>query len=441
VTTSSDGYLTVTADTSTASNLITVNFSAGLNPATMNLVANPNSETAVAVVATTNATVARTTAQAHTGTACSAISAITTAGVVEAQTPTGVNACPVIGGQTYMSSFWMRPASTARTVVPVIAWWTAAGAQISLSAGSGVAETGGAWKYYTFSATAPSNAAYASVYSSVASPVATEVHYIDDIQLEPGSSATAYCDGSQPGCYWSGPVNASISVRPPVTGVSVSRADGTVVRGLYVASAPGGVASGIDHEAPLGVAVVYNAIALNSVGSIVLSSTTATATISGITAGWLKSLTFPSLSVAFTTQTAPDWDFDSTQSVNTVVGRSDLVAVDDVRQYPSGSLTVVTTTTAQQAALQTLLSSPGPYLVQWATGANEPDRFVNVGKVTVTRPTKQVTSPDRYFTLPIAAVARPTAQYSRASRPGHSYANSGATWALYSNRTSTYGSR
>lgn len=231
-----------------------------------------------------------------------------------------------------------------------------------------------------------------------------------------------------------------------ITAVTVTRNDGVVVRGLDLASAPAGIVAGLDHEAQLATAFTYTAQGFNAAGTLVLTSTSAGDTISGITVDWLKCLTYPSLSVPVTFQSYPAWDLVATQSISPIVGATNPIVVSDARRTAvsvssSQQAVLVTGTASDQNNLQTLLSAAGPFLLQTISAANEPDRYVSVGKVTVARAVRIAQDPYRYFTLELTTVARPSPLYARVTRPGHSYANSTATWALYSNRTSTYGSR
>jgi hypothetical protein len=232
-----------------------------------------------------------------------------------------------------------------------------------------------------------------------------------------------------------------MSYRPGYNKVTVKRADGTIVRGADGITAPSGAHSKlIDHEAPLGVAVVYTASATNGLNTI--TSTTATATITGQSSvAWLKSLRTPSLSVPVIVESWPDLALSIPGSVLPVLGGRYPNVSQGTRMAATGTLTVLTLTSAAQAALLALLNAGGPYLLQGTTASGEPDRYVSVGTVDMARFVKLAADPTRRFSLPLVEVARPSTAGSKVAYPGHTYADSKITWPLYSNRTGTYGSR
>jgi len=219
---------------------------------------------------------------------------------------------------------------------------------------------------------------------------------------------------------------------------------GRVVRGLSRAMAPGGMAVGVDHEAPFGVAQSYVATAYNAAGSL-LANPPAAATITVANpvfgfATWIKSLTTPSLSVNVSTVIIPDWTAPIPEGVLRVIGRADPIVVQDVRQYESGTIEVLTQSPAAEAALTALLASPGPYMLQ-TPGFGTGDRYVTVGSVGRKRPVNKATETWRTWSLPLTQVARPSVAGSRVSVPGHTYADSSAAWPTYASRTGTYLSR
>jgi len=222
---------------------------------------------------------------------------------------------------------------------------------------------------------------------------------------------------------------------------------GRRVRGLSRAMAPGGIAVGVDHEAPFGVAQSYVATAYNAAGTLLGTSTAAAVTVPvpavSPTLGapvWLKSLTTPSMSVQVTLMAAPDWTAPIAEGVLRVIGRADPIVVQDVRQYETGSIDVLTQTAAAETALKALLSSPGPYLVQ-IPGLGTDDRYVTVSSIARKRTVPLVGDPYRTWSLPLTQVARPSVVGSRVSVPGHTYADSIKALPTYASRTGTYSSR
>ncbi len=231
---------------------------------------------------------------------------------------------------------------------------------------------------------------------------------------------------------------------PSVYTVTVTESlTGRLVRGLTRAVAPNGTTVGVDHEAPFGVAQSYIATAYNVAGTLLGTSTVTALTVPNPTSGiatWIKSLTTPSLSVIVTTATIPDWSAPIAEGVLRVIGRADPIVVQDVRQYETGTLEVLTLLPAAETALASLLASPGPYLVQMP-GFGTADRYVTVGAVSRKRPVNKATEMWRMWSLPLTQVARPSTVGFQVAIPGHTYTDTRATAATYAARTGTYSSR
>jgi len=227
-----------------------------------------------------------------------------------------------------------------------------------------------------------------------------------------------------------------------VYSVSVTeQATGNQVRGI--SSAPGGAVVGVDGEAPQGVALSYVAQAFGASGNLLATSTAASLTVAVPATGkgtWLKSLGTPSLSCNVYAATLPAWSADIATAVIQVIGRSDPIVVQDVRQYETGTLEALTRTAADEGALRALLASPGPYLLQWPASGSA-DRYVTVGKVDRKRTSNQFSDPNRVWTLPLTQVARPPVTGWSVAIPGKTYADTQAALATYAARTGTYLSR
>jgi len=102
---------------------------------------------------------------------------------------------PVTPGSTYTLSLYTRAKTTARTVNQSISWYDYRGNFISTSTASGSANSTSAWTRPTVhTATAPLNAEYAVPTVSILAAVASEVHYVDAVQLEQSASAATYAD-------------------------------------------------------------------------------------------------------------------------------------------------------------------------------------------------------------------------------------------------------
>lgn len=127
------------------------------------------------------ASVARSTAQAHSG-AASLLVTRTSGGAGNAAglSPHKVGVTP---GMVYVGSAWVRPNTTARSAVLSIGWYDSSDVLLSLTLGDTFSETGGAWVQNTMYATAPASAARAQINVSWGSVANGEGHYIDDASV------------------------------------------------------------------------------------------------------------------------------------------------------------------------------------------------------------------------------------------------------------------
>ena len=91
----------------------------------------------------------------------------------------------------YTFSFYTYANATARSVTPKIVWSTG-----DVTTGTASSNTVGSWTRHSLTATVPPGAYSATLNILIASPVANEIHYIDDVLFEYGSSVKPYFDGS-----------------------------------------------------------------------------------------------------------------------------------------------------------------------------------------------------------------------------------------------------
>lgn len=129
-----------------------------------------------------NASVAQSTAQAHSGSASLRVTA-TAAGDMSANAPAGTAGIPVVAGVTYRASAWFRSSGTSRTTTLRVLWYDAAGTLLSTSVSPSITDTG-TWQLVEFSVTAPASAAYARPRGFWTAAGAGEIHYIDDVRLD-----------------------------------------------------------------------------------------------------------------------------------------------------------------------------------------------------------------------------------------------------------------
>ena len=206
----------------------------------------------------------------------------TALGSVTANTATGISAYPVVGSTNYAATAAFRAGSTGRTFTLGINWYTAAGALISTSTGTGVADVTTGWTVATVAATAPSNAAFAGLVVTGASLAASEVHYLDEVGLFNETTAPAWTRGGLVGSQVivlqrsidGG--NTWTSVRGPYPAVPTTTQQITVV----------------DWEAPFGVNLVYQAFVTAAVttptpGTITSPAATSSTVQTSVPGTWM----------------------------------------------------------------------------------------------------------------------------------------------------------
>ena len=107
---------------------------------------------------------------------------------------TGTNATPVVAGETYTAAAWLYSASNTDAVRATLQWWDAAGSALTSADGAYVALSA-SWTERRVIATAPSGAAFATMYITWAS-AASETFYIDNIGIWKGSGGRYSLPGS-----------------------------------------------------------------------------------------------------------------------------------------------------------------------------------------------------------------------------------------------------
>ena len=143
-----------------------------------------------------NCSISRVTSQAFSGSASLQMTA--TAGAdMDAGVSSGTRRSVDASAQ-YVGSIYFKPDTTARSVRVVVEWYNAAGASIGSDSGGIVTESVGTWTRATVTASAPAAAAAARIFGRVLSAGASEVHYIDGLQLEKGAGGDFVVGGEQP---------------------------------------------------------------------------------------------------------------------------------------------------------------------------------------------------------------------------------------------------
>lgn len=177
-------------------------------PAGTNVVPNPSFEvdTSGWSIIGAGVTFVRSTSDSVFGTAMATITTTTGAGQEGVHSGNSQTAAP---GEVWTASAWLRvPTGAARLVLRAV---DAAGVQLAAFATSA---SGTAWQRLQASTAMPASTAFVRVevddnFSTTASTI-----HIDGVQLERGSTATSYIDGSLgTGYAWTGTAHASTSTR------------------------------------------------------------------------------------------------------------------------------------------------------------------------------------------------------------------------------------
>lgn len=265
----------------------------------------------------------------------------------------------------------------------------------------------------------------------------------DGAMAEVSTTLHPYVDGNQPGCIWDGTPNASTSRRvttdmnpDSIRKVRITRQDpGTVVplpvRSGDSAWALGGVGSAYDHEAPLGVAVIYTATPVYADGSTGASSSLAV-TVPAPSRGpgdvWIKSIDEPGISARVTVTQWPALSWNARIDTADVAGNPFPAASQDVYGAPASSIAI----DAEGSAIETvqrLLTTPGVLLVQTRPDYHRPDQYVLVGNVQ-----QQITSTPtepRTYTADLTQVGRPDTAGQPMRIPGWSWDELARTFASW----------
>jgi hypothetical protein len=269
------------------------------------------------VAQTNTAAPARTTSQFTDGVASMQLTS-SAAGDMTARTAQGTLGYAVMPNKQYNILASFRAAANPRTCTVTVNWWQASGAASAVRASDtsvGVVDATGAWSANAvLTVVSPSDAAFCSISVTVAGTgAAGEVHYVDKVDIGPGSTAPWTIGGfAATGAY---------TIEASEDGGLTWRA----VRGgpFRVDSASNQVVSAYDYERTPGARVTYRARVSNILsGSTVTSansSLSATVTIS-MDSWWVKDVNNPALNMKLC---------DAQQNVRT--RRGDSVAI-----YPAG---------------------------------------------------------------------------------------------------------
>lgn len=221
-----------------------------------------------------------------------------------------------------------------------------------------------------------------------------------------------------------------------VTSATISRvnADGSIwpVRNAEptgVASTTGVGAVAFDHEAPLDESVTYRATSTQS-GTVVTSSAVTVPSDTGSLGSnmWLTHPLKPSLSQLLTVEGIAPAVRKGRAGILPVINRADPIAMTDVRQSPTGTITVATATVPEATALRALLAD-GQTLQVRAPGTWGVWMYVVIGDVDEVSAVGVGSNPERVWQLPYTAVGRPASTSQGAV--GTTYADAKSSYATY----------
>lgn len=168
----------------------------GLNPDFNMLTANQSSvETdTTGLVAITNCTIARDTAQFADGAASLRMRSSAGGAMVAGTTPT--NQYAIVGLQKITGIAQFRTAVSGRSCRVNLMWYDSGNAFISTTNGASVTDTTSGWTQAFCTATAPANAAFVRIaFEVLGTGAANEDHYVDKIGLKKSSSINWFVGG------------------------------------------------------------------------------------------------------------------------------------------------------------------------------------------------------------------------------------------------------
>ncbi|MFJ8760851.1 hypothetical protein [Streptomyces cyaneofuscatus] len=193
------------------------------------------------------------------------------------------------------------------------------------------------------------------------------------------------------------------------------------VRSAAPAWAIGGVGTAYDHEAPLGVAVIYTATPVYADGSAGPTSALAV-TVPAPPPGpgdvWIKSLDEPGLSVRATVTSWPELTWEARLDSATVQGSAYPVAAQDVYTAAASAITIDAEGDQIEALLQ-LLTTPGVRLIQTRPDYHRRDQYVLLSGVQQTIDTTPTDA--RSYQASLTQVGRPATAGQPMRMPGWSY--------------------
>ena len=186
-----------------------------------NLVLNPNFETnSLFSSPVTSLTIARSTTESYIGSASLAGTKTVSTGIMVFGTSTTTNRIPVEVGQTFTCSLYVKSSSVSRSAWVRVYFFNAAGLALLSADGPASFTSTTAWQRRSIVTTIPATTVTVAVSVFINAVPVGEVHYIDAILMETGSTLLPYFDGTYAEPYtnyslitqtWSGTANGSTS--------------------------------------------------------------------------------------------------------------------------------------------------------------------------------------------------------------------------------------
>ena len=332
---------------------------------------NPYFETNTTGWAASGCTLARSTAQAHQG---SASLLMTPTGAATAQAAFTASGSPAVTpGRQYTFTAWVYSPNGYGAVTADIDWLNASNQNISTTLGATTAIPAGTWTKLTTTATAPAQAARAAARVTIRNnPTATDVLYVDEARFVPA-----------PG---------SVVVERSTNGITWSQ-----VRGSMNVDLTSGPATLDDYEFPPGVPVTYR-----------FHGDTAQITV-GLDGVWIKNIAKPWLNRQVKVVEASAIERPSRGGVFDVVGRTNPVTVTDVRASRRFDLVVLADTGQEADDLELALSAGDVVFLHVPPGCPLPidTMYAAVGDLESEQVSRY--SEVRLLTLPLTETAAPSA--------------------------------
>ncbi len=191
-----------------------------------------------------------------------------------------------------------------------------------------------------------------------------------------------------------------------------------------------GAANVADYEAPQNTTLAYYARVTD--GSTTTDSMVVTVT--GVVdrgGDCVFGLTNPLATTPVTVVSFPELRSEIRRDVVNVIGRRDPVVVSDVRQYPSGTLTVATLSDGERLSLQSMLADGGviAFSPKLPTYGFSDIWYLSVGNVNEQRLSPIGHAPERSFIMDVQRVAPPPADFiGPAFRTWQQLKDAGVTW-------------